>query len=158
MVPPPLSRIRRIHEREAEWVPAGRREPCPGVDAASFGWSPGPLPGLRFVAPRKESLNSRLERKKQGCRHVSPARQGASVRGHERGGVCVSLDQVTRQQLQQKLTQFKPQLKQEFPELSDTDFTQAGSDPDQFISRIEQKSGQPREQVEQRVTQLVGGK
>jgi len=70
----------------------------------------------------------------------------------------MSLDQVTRQQLQQKLTQLKPQLKQEYPELSDTDFTQAGSDPDQFISRIEQKSGQPREQVEQRVTQLVGGK
>jgi len=70
----------------------------------------------------------------------------------------MSLDQVTRQQLQQKLTQLKPQLKREFPELSDTDFTQAGSDPDQFIRRIEQKSGQPREQVEQRVTQLVGGR
>jgi hypothetical protein len=70
----------------------------------------------------------------------------------------MSLDQVTRQQLQQKLTQLKPQLKREFPELSDTDFTQTGSDPDQFIRRIEQKSGQPREQVEQRVTQLVGGR
>ena len=70
----------------------------------------------------------------------------------------MSLDQVTRQQLQQKLTQLKPQLKREFPELSDTDFTQASSDPDQFIRRIEQKSGQPREQVEQRVTALVGGK
>ena len=70
----------------------------------------------------------------------------------------MSLDQVTRQQLQQKLTQLKPDLKREFPELSDTDFTQTGSDPDQFIRRIEQKSGQPREQVEQRVTQLVGGK
>lgn len=70
----------------------------------------------------------------------------------------MSLDQVTRQQLQKKLTQFKPQLKREFPELSDTDFSQAESDPDQFIRRIEQKSGQPREQVEQRVTQLVGGK
>ena len=70
----------------------------------------------------------------------------------------MSLDQVTRQQLQQKLTQLKPDLKREFPELSDTDFTQTGSDPDQFIRRIEQKSGQPREQVEQRVMQLVGGK
>ena len=70
----------------------------------------------------------------------------------------MSLDQVTRQQLQQKLAQHKPQLKREFPELSDTDFSQAESDPDQFIRRIEQKSGQPREQVEQRVIQLVGGK
>ena len=70
----------------------------------------------------------------------------------------MSLDQVTRQELQKKLTQLKPQLKREFPELSDTDFTQAENDPDQFIRRIEQKSGQPREQVEQRVTQLVGGR
>jgi len=70
----------------------------------------------------------------------------------------MSLDQVTRQELQKKLTQLKPQLKREFPELSDTDFTQAENDPDQFIRHIEQKSGQPREQVEQRVTQLVGGR
>jgi hypothetical protein len=70
----------------------------------------------------------------------------------------MTLDQVTRQQLQQKLTQLKPELKREFPELSDTDFSQAESDPDQFIRRIEQKSGQPREQVEQRLSQLVGSR
>jgi hypothetical protein len=50
----PLPRIRRIDRREAEWMAAGRREPCPGVDAASFGWSPGPLPGLRF-SPERET-------------------------------------------------------------------------------------------------------
>jgi hypothetical protein len=70
----------------------------------------------------------------------------------------MSLDQVTRQQLQQKITQLKPQLKREFPELEETDFSQAESDPDQFIKRIEQKSGQPREQVEQRVMQVVGSR
>jgi hypothetical protein len=70
----------------------------------------------------------------------------------------MSLDQVTKQQLQQKLTQLKPQIKREFPELSDSDIKQAESDPDQFISRIEEKSGQPREHVEQRLTQLVGGR
>ena len=42
----------------------------------------------------------------------------------------MSLDQVTRQQLQQKITQLKPQLKREFPELEETDFSQAESDPD----------------------------
>jgi hypothetical protein len=72
--------------------------------------------------------------------------------------VCMSLDQVTRKQLQQKLTQYKPQLKREFPELTDSDISQAETDPDQFIRRIEQKSGQPREHVEQRLMQLVGGK
>ena len=70
----------------------------------------------------------------------------------------MSLDQVTKQQLQQKLTQIKPQLKREFPELSDSDINQAETDPDQFIRRVEQKSGQPREHVEQRVMQLVGGR
>jgi hypothetical protein len=70
----------------------------------------------------------------------------------------MTLDQVTRQQLQQKMSQLKPELKREFPELSDTDISQAESDPDQFIRRIEQKSGQPREQVEQRLTRLVGSR
>jgi uncharacterized protein YjbJ (UPF0337 family) len=70
----------------------------------------------------------------------------------------MSLDQVTRKQLQQKLTQIKPQLKREFPELTDTDISQAETDPDQFIRRVEQKSGQPREHVEQRLMQLVGGR
>ena len=42
------AKIRRIVRPEAEWMPAERCEPCPGVDAASFGWSPGPLPGLRY--------------------------------------------------------------------------------------------------------------
>jgi uncharacterized protein YjbJ (UPF0337 family) len=70
----------------------------------------------------------------------------------------MSLDQVTRKQLQQKLTQYKPQLKREFPELTDSDISQAETDPEQFITRIEQKSGQPREHVEQRLMQLVGGK
>jgi uncharacterized protein YjbJ (UPF0337 family) len=70
----------------------------------------------------------------------------------------MSLDQVTKQQLQQKITQLKPQIKREFPELSDSDIKQAESDPDQFISRIEEKSGQPREHVEQRLMQLVGGR
>ena len=72
--------------------------------------------------------------------------------------VFMSLDQVTKQQLQQKLTTLKPQLKREFPELSESDISQAERDPDQFIRRIEEKSGQPREQVEHRLTQLVGGR
>jgi hypothetical protein len=70
----------------------------------------------------------------------------------------MSLDQVTKQQLQQKITQLKPQIKREFPELSDTDISQAERDPDQLVRRIEEKSGQPREQVEQRLTTMVGGR
>ena len=70
----------------------------------------------------------------------------------------MSLDQVTKQQLQQKITQMRPELQREFPELSEADFNQAERDPDKLVSRIEQKSGQPREHVERRLTQLVGGR
>lgn len=88
---------------------------------------------------------------------LGPAKTGHALLG-TREEVCMSLDQVTKQQLQQKLTSLKPQLKREFPELSDSDISQAERDPEQFIRRIEEKSGQPREQVEQRLTQLVGGR
>jgi hypothetical protein len=70
----------------------------------------------------------------------------------------MSLDQVTKQQLQQKLRDLKPQLKRDYPDLSETDFNQAESDPDRFVSTIEQKSGQPRDRVEQRLAELVGGR
>ena len=70
----------------------------------------------------------------------------------------MSLDQVTKQQLQQKLRDMKPQLKRDYPDLSETDFNQAESDPDRFVSIIEQKTGQPRERVERRITELVGGR
>jgi hypothetical protein len=70
----------------------------------------------------------------------------------------MSLDQVTKQQLQQKLRDVKPQLKRDYPDLSETDFNQAESDPDRFVSIIEQKTGQPRERVEQRIAELAGGR
>lgn len=70
----------------------------------------------------------------------------------------MSLDQVTKQRLQQKLRDIKPQLMSDYPALSESDFSQAESDPDRFVSQIEQKSGQPRERVEQRISELVGSK
>jgi hypothetical protein len=70
----------------------------------------------------------------------------------------MSLDQVTKQRLQQKLRDIKPQLKRDYPDLSESDLNQAESDPDRFVSTIEQKSGQPRDRVEQRLAELVGGR
>jgi hypothetical protein len=70
----------------------------------------------------------------------------------------MSLDQVTKQQLQQKLHDMKPQLQRDYPDLSETDFTQAESDPDRFVSIIEQKTGQPRDRVERRLAELVGSR
>ena len=42
------SRLGRKRLTCAEWTHAASCEPCPGVDGARCGWSPGPLPGLRY--------------------------------------------------------------------------------------------------------------
>ena len=65
------------------------------------------------------------------------------------------LDPQTRQQLQTKFQQIKPQLKGQFSGLSDQDLDVGRSDPDTLIDTISRKTGQGREQVEQTVRQLV---
>jgi hypothetical protein len=65
------------------------------------------------------------------------------------------LDQQTRQQLQSKFQQIKPQLKGQFSGLTDQDLEVGRNDPDTLIDTISQKTGQGREQVEQVVRQLV---
>ncbi|HEV8699585.1 MAG TPA: hypothetical protein VGQ89_17975 [Candidatus Limnocylindrales bacterium] len=65
------------------------------------------------------------------------------------------LDPQTRQQLQTKFQQIKPQLKGQFSGLSDQDLDAGRSDPDTLIDTISRKTGQGREQVEQVVRQLV---
>lgn len=65
------------------------------------------------------------------------------------------LDPQTRQQLQQKFHQIKPQLKGQFSGLSDQDLNAGQNDPDTLIDTISRKTGQGREQVEQTVRQLV---
>jgi len=65
------------------------------------------------------------------------------------------LDPQTRQQLQTKFQQIKPQLKQKYSTLSDQDWDQARNDPDTLIDTISRKSGQDRATVEQTVRQLV---
>ena len=65
------------------------------------------------------------------------------------------LDPQTRQQLQTKFQQIKPQLKGQFSGLSDQDLEAGRSDPDTLIDAISRKTGQGREQVEQVVRQLV---
>ena len=65
------------------------------------------------------------------------------------------LDPQTRQQLQTKFQQIKPQLKGQFSGLSDQDLDVGRSDPDTLIETISRKTGQGREQVEQTVRQLL---
>jgi hypothetical protein len=65
------------------------------------------------------------------------------------------LDPQTRQQLQTKFQQIKPQLKSQFTGLTDQDWDAGRNDPDTLIDTISKKTGQGREQVEQTVRQLV---
>lgn len=65
------------------------------------------------------------------------------------------LDPQTRQQLQTKFQEIKPQLKGQFSGLSDQDWETGKNDPDTLIDTISRKTGQGREQVEQQVRQLV---
>jgi uncharacterized protein YjbJ (UPF0337 family) len=65
------------------------------------------------------------------------------------------LDPQTRQQLQTKFQQIKPQLKGQFSGVTDQDLDAAKNDPDTLIDTISRKTGQGREQVEQTVRQLV---
>jgi hypothetical protein len=65
------------------------------------------------------------------------------------------LDQQTRQQLQSKFEQIKPQLKGQFSGLSDQDWDVGSRDPDTLVETISRKTGQGREQVEQTLRQLV---
>jgi uncharacterized protein YjbJ (UPF0337 family) len=65
------------------------------------------------------------------------------------------LDQQTKQQLQTKFQQIKPQLKGQFSGLTDQAWETAKNDSDTLIDTISRKTGQGREQVEQTVRQLV---
>lgn len=66
------------------------------------------------------------------------------------------LDPQTRQQLQTKFQQVKPQLKQHFSGVTDQDLDAARTDPDQLINKISEKTGQPTARVEAEIRTLVG--
>ena len=66
------------------------------------------------------------------------------------------LDPQTRQQLQTKFQQVKPQLKKRFSGVTDQDIDVARTDPDQLITMISQKTGQPTARVESEIRSLVG--
>lgn len=66
------------------------------------------------------------------------------------------LDPQTRQQLQNRFQQVKPQLKQRFNGLTDTDLDAIQRNPDSAITTISQKTGQPQARVEAEIRSLVG--
>jgi methylphosphotriester-DNA--protein-cysteine methyltransferase len=66
------------------------------------------------------------------------------------------LDPQTRQQLQTKFQQVKPQLKQKFSGVTDQDLDAGRNDPDYLITTISQKTGQPTARIEAEIRTLVG--
>jgi hypothetical protein len=66
------------------------------------------------------------------------------------------LDPQTRQQLQTKFQQVKPQLKNKFSGVTDQDLDAGRNDPDWLISTISQKTGQTESRVEAEIRTLVG--
>jgi uncharacterized protein YjbJ (UPF0337 family) len=67
----------------------------------------------------------------------------------------MGLDDVLKQQLRARAPEVKRRLVEEFDELTHSDMDQASDDPDEIVDRVQQKTGQPREQVEQRVQQVM---
>ncbi len=67
----------------------------------------------------------------------------------------MGLDDVLKQQIRERAPELKQRLVQEFDELTHDDMKETGDDPDEIVDKISQKTGQPREQVEQRVNQVA---
>jgi hypothetical protein len=67
----------------------------------------------------------------------------------------MGLDDTLRQQIRERAPELKKRLVQEFRELTDRDMDEASNDPDEIVDRVQKKTGQPRDQVEQRVRQVV---
>jgi ElaB/YqjD/DUF883 family membrane-anchored ribosome-binding protein len=65
----------------------------------------------------------------------------------------MGLDDMLKQQIRSRAPELKEMLVDDFKELTHDDMKDAGDDPDEIVNRVQQKTGQPREQVEQRVRQ-----
>jgi hypothetical protein len=83
IVSAPEISLGRIRPTCAEWTHAASCEPCPGVDGAGCGWSPGPLPGLRYsygapIGPVQAGASRRRARRRAVVRERRSARRPAA--------------------------------------------------------------------------------
>ena len=67
----------------------------------------------------------------------------------------MGLDDMLKQQIRDRAPELKQKLVAEFSEVTHKDMDEASDDPDEIVDRIQAKTGQPREQVEQRVTKVM---
>ena len=64
----------------------------------------------------------------------------------------MGLDDMLKQQIRDRAPDLKRKLVAEFDELTHEDMEKSSDDPDEIVDRIHKKTGQPREQIEQRVS------
>jgi ElaB/YqjD/DUF883 family membrane-anchored ribosome-binding protein len=67
----------------------------------------------------------------------------------------MGLDDMLKEQIRERAPELKQKLVAEFDEVTQKDMDEAGDDPDKIVDKVQQKTGQPREQVEQRVHQTM---
>ena len=67
----------------------------------------------------------------------------------------MGLDDMLKQQIRDRAPELKEKLVNEFSEVTHKDMDEASDDPDEIVDRVQQKTGQPREQVEQRVQKVM---
>jgi ElaB/YqjD/DUF883 family membrane-anchored ribosome-binding protein len=67
----------------------------------------------------------------------------------------VGIDDMLKQQIRDRAPELKQKLVAEFDELTQKDMDEASDDPDDIVDRVQKKTGQPREQVEQRVSRVM---
>jgi hypothetical protein len=67
----------------------------------------------------------------------------------------MGLDDMLKQQIRDRAPELKEKLVNEFSEVTQKDMDEASDDPDDIVDRVQKKTGQPREQVEQRVQKVM---
>jgi uncharacterized protein YjbJ (UPF0337 family) len=67
----------------------------------------------------------------------------------------MGLDDMLKQQIRDRAPELKDKLVDEFSEVTHKDMDEASDDPDDIVDRVQKKTGQPREQVEQRVQKVM---
>ncbi|HMI22518.1 MAG TPA: hypothetical protein VK496_06340 [Gaiellaceae bacterium] len=67
----------------------------------------------------------------------------------------MGIDDMLKQQIRDRAPELKQKLVAEFSEVTQKDMDETSDDPDDIVDRVQKKTGQPREQVEQRVNQVM---
>jgi hypothetical protein len=67
----------------------------------------------------------------------------------------MGIDDMLKQQIRDRAPELKQKLVAEFSEVTQKDMDEASDDPDDIVDCVQKKTGQPREQVEQRVNQVM---